>query len=322
MIQRRHFLAASAATLATPFALAQSWPQQPIRWIVPYPAGGGTDVLARTVAEAMRPGLGQTIVIDNRPGASTNIAGDIVARAKPDGYTVMSADNAILAYNEHLFTKLPFDPEKDFSYLGAMARFPLALVVNPSFPAKNVKEFIAYAKANPGKLNYASPGNGSPHHLAMELFKNRTGTFITHIPYRGAAPAVQDVMGGQVPCMFLDLAGGLPVMKAGKVRVLAIGSGKRAPSLPDVPTLAEAGVSGAEVYAFQGALGPAGLPEAIVTRFNAELNKALASAEVRKRAADFGMELLPGTPAQFKAMARAEAKRWGPIIKAAGVKLD
>jgi tripartite-type tricarboxylate transporter receptor subunit TctC len=321
-MQRRHFLAASATTLATPFALAQSWPDQPIRWIVPYPAGGGTDVLARTVAEAMRPGLGQTIVIDNRPGASTNIAGDIVARAKPDGYTVMSADNAILAYNEHLFTKLPFDPEKDFTYLGAMARFPLALVVNPSFPAKTVKEFIAYAKANPGKLNYASPGNGSPHHLAMELFKNRTGTFITHIPYRGAAPAMQDVIGGQVPCMFLDLAGGLPVMKAGKVRVLAIGSSKRAPSLPDVPTLAEAGVPGAEVYAFQGALGPAGLPEAIVTRFNAELNKALASAEVRKRAADFGMELLPGTPAQFKAMASAEAKRWGPIIRAAGVKLD
>ena len=321
-MQRRHFLAASAVTLATPFALAESWPQQPIRWIVPYPAGGGTDVLARTVAEAMRPGLGQTIVIDNRPGASTNIGGDIVARARPDGYTVMSADNAILAYNEHLFTRLPFDPEKDFTYLGAMARFPLALVVNPSFPAKNVKEFIAYAKANPGKLNYASPGNGSPHHLAMELFKNRTGTFITHIPYRGAAPAVQDVMGGQVPCMFLDLAGGLPVMKAGKVRVLAIGSSKRAPSLPDVPTLAEAGVSGAEVYAFQGALGPAGLPEAIVARFNAELDKALASAEVRKRAADFGMELLPGTPAQFKAMARAEAKRWGPIIRAAGVKLD
>ncbi|MFI4927138.1 MAG: Bug family tripartite tricarboxylate transporter substrate binding protein [Burkholderiales bacterium] len=321
-MQRRHFLAASAATLATPFALAQSWPQQPIRWIVPYPAGGGTDVLARTVAEAMHPGLGQTIVIDNRPGASTNIAGDIVARAKPDGYTVMSADNAILAYNEHLFTKLPFDPEKDFSYLGAMARFPLALVVNPSFPAKDVKEFIAYAKAHPGKLNYASPGNGSPHHLAMELFKNRTGTFNTHIPYRGAAPAVQDVIGGQVPCMFLDLAGGLPIMKAGKVRVLAIGSSKRAPSLPDVPTLAEAGVPGAEVYAFQGVLGPAGLPEAIVTRFNAELNKALASAEVRKRAADFGMELLPGTPAQFKAMARAEAKRWGPIIRTAGVKLD
>jgi len=322
MMQRRHFLAASAAALASPFALAQAWPEQPIRWIVPYPPGGGTDVIARSLAEAMRPSLGQQILVDNRPGAATNIGGDLVAHAKPDGYTVMSADNAILAFNEHLFTKLPFNPEKDFSYLGAIGRFPLALVVNPSFPAKNLQEFIAYAKSHPGRINYGSPGNGSPHHLAMELFKNRTGTFITHIPYRGMAPALQDVMGGQIPCMFLDLAGGLPVMQTGKVRVLAIGSAKRAPALPDVPTLAEAGVSGAEVYAFQGVLGPAGLPEPIVTRFNGELNKALASADVQKRAKDFGMEMLPGTPAQFKAMARAEAKRWGGIIQAAGVKLD
>jgi tripartite-type tricarboxylate transporter receptor subunit TctC len=320
-MQRRSFIVAGAA-LAAAGVQAQGYPEQPVRWVVPYPAGGGTDVLARTVAEAMRPALGQQILVDNRPGASTNIGGELVARAKADGYTVMSADNAILAYNEHLFTKLPFSPEKDFTYIGGMARFPLALVVHPDFPAKTLKEFIAYAKASPGKLNYASPGNGSPHHLAMELFKNRTGTFITHIPYRGAAPAVQDVMGGQVPCMFLDLAGGLPVMQSGKVRVLAIGSARRAPSLPNVPTLAEAGVSNVEVYAFQGLLGPAGLPDAVVTRLNSELNKALVSAAVQKRAADFGMEVLPGTPAQFKAMARAEAQRWGLIIKTAGVKLD
>ena len=321
-MQRRNFLAASAAAFATPLSFAQSWPDQPIRWIVPYPPGGGTDVIARSLAEAMRPALGQQVLVDNRPGAATNIGGDLVAHAKPDGYTVLSADNAILAFNEHLFGKLPFNPEKDFSYLGAIGRFPLALVVNPSFPAKNLQEFIAYVKANPGKVNYGSPGNGSPHHLAMELFKNRTGTFITHIPYRGMAPALQDVMGGQIPCMFLDLAGGLSVMQAGKVRVLAIGSAKRALALPNVPTLAEAGVSNAEVFAFQGVLGPTGMPEALVTRFNAELNKALATADVRKRATDFGMELLPGTPAEFKALARAEAKRWGPIIKAAGVKLD
>jgi tripartite-type tricarboxylate transporter receptor subunit TctC len=322
-MQRRHFLAASAAAFASPLsAFAQSWPDQPIRWIVPYPPGGGTDVIARSLAEAMRPALGQQVLVDNRPGAATNIGGDLVAHAKPDGYTVLSADNAILAFNEHLFGKLPFNPEKDFSYLGAIGRFPLALVVNPSFPAKTLQEFIAYVKANPGKVNYGSPGNGSPHHLAMELFKNRTGTFITHIPYRGMAPALQDVMGGQIPCMFLDLAGGLSVMQAGKVRVLAIGSARRASALPNVPTLAEAGVSNAEVFAFQGVLGPAGMPDALVTRFNAELNKALASADVRKRATDFGMELLPGTPAEFKALARAEAKRWGPIIKAAGVKLD
>ncbi|WP_462388280.1 Bug family tripartite tricarboxylate transporter substrate binding protein [Acidovorax sp. Q11] len=326
-MQRRTLLsalAAAGATTAAPWAAAQSanWPDQPLRWVVPYPAGGGTDVLARTVAEAMRQTLGQQIVVDNRPGASTNIGGQAVATAKPDGYTFMSADNAILAYNEHLFTKLPFSPEKDFSYVGGISRFPLALVVHPSFEAKTVKEFLDYVRANPGKLNYASPGNGSPHHLAMEMFKHRTKSFITHIPYRGAAPALQDVMGGQVPCMFLDLAAGLPVITSGKVRALAIGSAKRVAALPDVPTLAEAGVPNTEVFAFQGILAPAGLPAAITTRLNAELNKALLNPAVVKRMNDFGMEALPGTPEQFRTMARAESKRWGEIIKAAGVKLD
>lgn len=326
-MQRRTLLsalAAAGATTAAPWALAQqaAWPDQPLRWVVPYPAGGGTDVLARTVAEAMRQTLGQQIIVDNRPGASTNIGGQAVATAKPDGYTFMSADNAILAYNEHLFTKLPFNPEKDFTYVGGISRFPLALVVHPSFEAKTVKEFLDYARANPGKLNYASPGNGSPHHLAMEMFKNRTKTFLTHIPYRGAAPALQDVMGGQVPCMFLDLAAGLPVITSGKVRALAIGSAKRVAALPDVPTLAEAGVPNTEVFAFQGILAPAGLPAAITARLNGDLNKALLNPAVVKRMNDFGMEALPGTPEQFRAMARAESKRWGEIIKAAGVKLD
>ena len=326
-MQRRTLLsalAAAGATTAAPWALAQqaAWPDQPLRWVVPYPAGGGTDVLARTVAEAMRQTLGQQIIVDNRPGASTNIGGQAVATAKPDGYTFMSADNAILAYNEHLFTKLPFNPEKDFTYVGGISRFPLALVVHPSFEAKTVKEFLNYVRANPGKLNYASPGNGSPHHLAMEMFKHRTKSFITHIPYRGAAPALQDVMGGQVPCMFLDLAAGLPVITSGKVRALAIGSAKRVAALPDVPTLAEAGVPNTEVFAFQGILAPAGLPAAITTRLNAELNKALLNPAVVKRMNDFGMDALPGTPEQFRTMARAESKRWGEIIKAAGVKLD
>ena len=325
-MQRRTLLsalAAAGATTAAPWAAAQSaWPDQPLRWVVPYPAGGGTDVLARTVAEAMRQTLGQQIVVDNRPGASTNVGGQMVATAKPDGYTFMSADNAILAYNEHLFTKLPFNPEKDFTYVGGISRFPLALVVNPALEAKTVKEFLAYARANPGKLNYASPGNGSPHHLAMEMFKNRTKTFLTHIPYRGAAPALQDVMGGQVPCMFLDLAAGLPVITSGKVRALAIGSAKRVAALPDVPTLAEAGVPNTEVFAFQGILAPAGLPAAITARLNGDLNKALLNPAVVKRMNDFGMEALPGTPEQFRAMARAESKRWGEIITSAHIKLD
>ncbi len=315
-------LASGAAVAAIPFAHAQDYPSQLIKWVVPYPAGGGTDVIARVLAEAMRQTLGQQIVIDNRPGASTNIGADLVAKSKPDGYTILSADNAVLAFNEHLFSKLPFSPEKDFTYIGAIGKFPLALVVHPDFPAKTFKEFLAYVKANPGKVNYASPGNGSPHHLAMEMFKARTGTFITHIPYRGAAPAMADVMGGQVPCMFLDLASGLPIMQGNKVRVLAIGSGARSKRLPDVPTLAEVGVPNTEVFAFQGILGPAGLPAAVVNKLNSDLNKAFSTPAVQKRFDDFGMEAMPGTPAQFAALSRAESKRWGPIIKQAGIKLD
>ncbi len=325
-MQRRTLLsalAATAASTATPWAQAQAdFPNQLIRWVVPYPAGGGTDVLARTVAEAMRQTLGQQIVVDNRPGASTNIGAQAVATAKADGYTIMSADNAVLAFNEHLFSKLPFSPEKDFTYVGGISRFPLALVVHPSFEAKTMKEFLDYVRANPGKINYASPGNGSPHHLAMEMFKNRTKTFLTHIPYRGAAPALQDVMAGQVPCMFLDLAAGLPVIQSGKVRALAICTAKRVPALPDLPTLAEVGVPNTEVFAFQGILGPKGLPANVTQRLNADLNKALGHPAVVKRMQDFGMEALPGTPEQFRTLARAEAKRWGEIIKAAGVKLD
>ncbi|QNN57722.1 tripartite tricarboxylate transporter substrate binding protein [Diaphorobacter ruginosibacter] len=327
-MKRRSLLQHAAAltgAAAAPWALAQSgnYPHQPIRWVVPYPAGGGTDVLARAVAEAMRGGLGAQIIVDNRPGASTNIGAQIVATSKPDGYTVLSADNAVLAYNEYLFTKLPFHPEKDFTYVGGLTRFPLVLVVHPGFAeGRTFKDFMAYVRANPGKVNYASPGNGSPHHLAMEMFKYRTKTFLTHIPYRGAAPALQDVMGGQVPCMFLDLAAGLSVIQSGKVKALAIGSAKRAPLLPDVPTLAEVGIQDTEVYAFQGMLAPAGLPADITKRLNTELNKALASPEVVKRMQDYGMESLAGTPEQFRAMARAEARRWGPIIKATGVKLD
>jgi tripartite-type tricarboxylate transporter receptor subunit TctC len=325
MIRRRFAfgLAATAAAFASPLALAQGqYPDQVIKWVVPYPAGGGTDNLARTLAESMRAGLGQQIVIDNRPGAATNIGAEAVARSKPDGYSIMSADNALMAFNEHLFKKLPFNPEKDFTYIGAIGKFPLALVVHPSFPAQNFKDFLAYVKANPGKVSYASVGNGSPHHLAMELFKNRTGTFITHIPYRGAAPAMQDVMAGQVPVMFLDLASGLSIIKSGKVRPLAIGSQGRSPMLPDVPTLAEVGIKNAEVFAFQGLLGPAGLAPGVVTRLNQELNKALAEPAVLKRFSDFGFEPVRGTPEEFKKLARSEAARWGQVIRANSVSLD
>ena len=207
---------------------------------MPYPPGGGTDMLARAIAEAMRPALGEPLVVDNRPGAATDIGADLVAKARLHDYTVMSADNALMAYNEHLFSRLPFDAEKDFSY--------------------TVKELLDEGRARPGQLDYASPGNGSPHHLAMELFKSRTRAFITHIPYRGAAPALQDVMGGQVPCMFLELPAGLP---------------------------------GSEVYAFQGLVGPAGLPAGVVQKLNAAVNQVLQDPAVVKRMHDYGMEAQP-----------------------------
>jgi len=318
---RRRFLAATAASTLFPALNAQAQANT-LRWVVPYPPGGGTDVLGRTLAEAMRGPLGMTIVIENKPGASTNIAAQDVARAAPDGRTVLQADNALMAFNEHLFKKLPGDPDKDFTYIGGIGKFPLALVVHPDFPAKNFKEFMAYLRAHPGQVNYASPGNGSPHHLAMEMFKNRTKTYLVHIPYRGAAPAMQDVMAGQVPVMFLDLASGLPIMQSGKVRVLAYGGKARTPLLPGVPTLIEENVREVEVFAFQGLLGPAGMAPATVQRLNAELNKALADTTVLKRFLDFGMEPMPGTPEQFRAFARSEARRWGPIIREAGITLD
>ncbi len=301
---------------------ASGYPDQPIKWVVPYPAGGGTDTLARTLGQAMAAELGQPILVDNRPGASTNIGADLVARSRPDGYTIMSADNALLAFNEHLFKKLPFDPARDFTFIGAIGRFPLVLVVNPNFPAQDFNGFLAYVKANPDKVNYASPGNGSPHHLAMEMFKNRTGTSLVHIPYKGAAPAMQDVMGGQVGVMFLDLASGLSIVQSGKVVPLAIGTDQRSPLLPDVPTLKELGVTNAEVFAFQGVVGPAGLSQPVVARLNQALNKALADPAVTQRFTDFGLEVQAGTPAQFVELARAESRRWGPVIKANSISLD
>ena len=324
-MNRRQLISMLAATAAAPgmSAFAQTrYPDQIIKWVVPYPAGGGTDNLARALAESMRAGLGQQIIIDNRPGASTNIGAELVTRSKPDGYTIMSADNALLSFNEHLYKKLPFSPEKDFSYIGAIGRFPLLLVVHPDFPAKNFAQFFAHVRANPGNVSYASVGNGSPHHLAMELFKNRTQTFLTHIPYRGAAPAMQDVIGGQVPVMFLDLASGISHIRAGKVRALAIGTSTRSSAVPDVPTLTELGIKNAEVFALQGVLGPAGLPEAVVTRLNSDLNKALGDTNVLKKFSDFGFEPLKTTPEEFKTLARSEAGRWGPVIRQANVVLD
>lgn len=317
-------LAAALALAASPFASAQpaAYPSQPVKWIVPYSAGGGTDNLARSLAEAMQPSLGQPLIIDNRPGASTNIGVSVMMQAKPDGYTIMQAENAALLFNEHMFTRLPYKPATDFTYIGTIGRFPVALVVHPDFPAKTVADFVRYVKANPEKVSYASPGNGSPHHMAMELFKQKAGLSIVHVPYKGAAPAMSDVMGGQVPVRMLDLASGLPIIRSGKVRVLAIALPQRASALPDVPTFVEAGFPDVNAYAFHGLVGPAGMPPEAVARLNTELHKAMRAPKVMKLFADFGFEALPGTPQDFYKLSRAESDRWGKIIQAAGVKLE
>ncbi len=316
-------IAVGASLAATAVAArAADWPDKPIRWVVPYPAGGGTDVVARTLGQAITPALGQQIIIDNRPGAATIVGADAVAHAKPDGYTVLTADTATLAANPSLYKKLPYAADKDFVHVGMVARFPLVLVATPNFPARTLKEAIDYAKKNPGKVNFASPGAGSPHHLAMELFMDQTQVKMTHVPYKGAAPAVQDLLAGQVDLMFLDLAAGQQNVVAGKLRALGVATPKRLGALPNVPTVAEGGVAGFEAYAWQGVVAPAGTPKAVVTRLNGELVKALKSPDVQKRFEGVGVEPVSSTPEEFAQYAKAEAERWGKLIKAKGITVD
>jgi tripartite-type tricarboxylate transporter receptor subunit TctC len=309
------------ALLAAPL-LAWSFPTRTIEWVVPYPAGGGSDVVARVVAEQMSKTLGQNIVILNKPGAATNIGADHVARAAPDGHTVLTADTATLAANPFLYNKLTYDAEKDLAPVGLMARFPLLLVVHPDVPAKNLKEFTTWAKAQAGGVNYASPGTGSPHHLATELFRDSTGLKLTHVPYKGAAPAVQDVMGGQVPFMFVDTAAGAPHIASGKLRAIAVASPKRVEGFDAVPTLAEQGLAGFEAYAWQGMAVPSGTPAAAITALNKALVAALGSAPVKERFKTLGLETIPGTPQQMAAYAKAEREKWGKVIRDGNIKLD
>ncbi|TXL79439.1 tripartite tricarboxylate transporter substrate binding protein [Vineibacter terrae] len=319
----RRTLLATGLSLAVPLpALAQAYPSQPIRWIVPYPAGGGTDVVARTLAEEMKAGLGQQIIVDNKPGAATIIGAEALKQSKPDGYTIGTGDTSTLSSNPHLYKTLPYDPAKDFVLIGMMARFNLLLVVHPSVEARTVKEFIALRAAAKEPLGYATPGIGTPHHLAMELFNQRSGSKGLHVPYKGAAPAVQDLIAGQVPSMFLDLAAGIQHVRSGKVRVLAVASAKRLAALPDVPTLAEAGVADSEAYALQGLAAPAGTPKPIVERLNAELVKAVGSPTVVKRFDELGVEPISSTPEQFAETVRAESTKWGALIKELKISLD
>jgi tripartite-type tricarboxylate transporter receptor subunit TctC len=300
---------------------ARDWPTQPIRWIVPYPAGGGSDVVARTVATGLDPLLGQTIIVENRPGAATIIGATAVAQSDPNGYTIGTADSGTLAYNPFLYAKLSYDPQK-FTYIGGLAKLPLLLAVNANSPYKSVADIIAAARKEPGKLTAASAGSGSPHHLALELFKQRANVNVLHVPYKGAAPAIQDLLGGQVDMMFIDLAAGLPNVKAGKLRVLATATPERLAILPDVPTMAEQGVLDFSAYAWQGVVGPAGMPDDAVRRLGRDLQRALNSSQVADKLKDMGVIPMPMGGPEFQAYADSERAMWAEVIKKANIKLE
>ncbi|HEY0294109.1 MAG TPA: tripartite tricarboxylate transporter substrate binding protein [Bordetella sp.] len=318
--------AAAALLLAaglTPAHAADDYPAAyPIHWVVPYAAGGGSDIVARNLQEGMSKVLSQTIIIDNKPGAATAIGAEYVAHAKPDGYTILSGDTATLAANPPLYPRLAYDPQRDFAPVGLMARFNMILVVNPSVPAHGMKEFMAWARAQKDGVSYGTPGAGSPHHLATELFRARTGLNLKHVPYRGAAPAVQDVMSGQVPMMFVDSASGQQYIASGKLRALAVASKDRLPGMPDVPTLIESGLPDFEAYAWQGLVVPKGTPQPVIDKLNAALNETLKSPTVIEKFKAMGLEVIPSTPRALDDYARAERAKWTQVIQDAHITIE
>ena len=327
---RRRIAFAAAALSASGLGLLHagsaaaqgSWPSKPITIIVPFSAGGTTDILARVVGQSLGTELGQTVIIDNRPGAGGNIGAAAVARAAPDGYTLLMGTVGTHAINEALYKKMPFEPQKDFAPLTRVALVPNVLVVPVALPYKTVSEIIAAAKSQPGKMTYASSGTGTSIHLSGELFKSMTGTDIIHIPYKGSAPAMTDLLGGQVMMMFDNLPSAIQHIRSGKLRAIAVTSGKRAPELPDVPTIAESGVKGFEATSWFGMFAPAGTPPEVVAKLNTAIVKLLGSPEVKKRLSEQGAEPHPEKPEQFAAFIRSEATKWGKVVKESGATVD
>ncbi len=304
-------------------ALAQdAYPSRTIKLVVPYPAGGTTDFLGRLVADQLKSGLGATVVVENKPGAGTTLGAEQVARAEPDGYALLMATSTTLAINKTLYKNLAYDPVKDFSPIALVAGVPFALIVNPQVPAKSLSEFIAYAKSKPG-LAYGSAGNGSPQHLGAEMLKASAGIDIRHVPYRGSVPAMLDVIAGHVPFMVVDLQPALQQIREGKVRVLGVTTPKRVAAAPDIPTLAEAGLAGFELVAWQGVVGPAGLPRAIVERLAAQIGTLVADPATRDKFTTVSLEPLPAsTPDSFADYVRTEVDRWAGIVRNSGAQLE
>ena len=303
-------------------AWPQAYPNHPIRLVVPFPAGGTTDILARDAAPKLTEALGQSVVVDNRPGAGGNIGADLVAKSQPDGYTLLMGTVGTHAINPSLYAKMPYDHIKDFVPVVLVAGVPNVLVVNPSLPVNSVADLIKLAKSKPGSINFASSGNGTSIHLSGELFKTMAGVDMMHVPYKGSAPALTDLIGGQVQVMFDNLPSSLPQIKAGKLRAIAVTSLKRSPALPDVPTINESGLPGFEASSWFGVLAPAGTPPGVVARINAEINKWLQSPEGKEQLLAQGAQAAGGTPEQFAAHIRAETDKWAKVVKASGAKVD
>jgi len=303
-------------------ACAQTYPAKPIQLIVPFPPGGGNDTVARAIAQQAGPALGQSIVVDNRPGAGGIIGADAAARAAPDGYTLFLGGVGSHAVNPNLHAKLSYDPVKDFAPITLVASAPSVLVVTPSLPVRTIAEFAAYARANPGKLNYASNGNGSSSHVAALLYETMSGVKMTHIPYKGVGPAMTDLMTGRVELMFNSIVAILPHIQAGKLRALAVTSSKRSALLPEVPTVAESGLPGYEAGSWYGILAPAGTPPAIIDRLHKEIVKSLKDPEVAKRLAGEGAEVIGSTPQEFAAHIKAELARMREAVRAGGLRVE
>jgi tripartite-type tricarboxylate transporter receptor subunit TctC len=323
-LARRRFLHLAAGAVALPaasrIAIAQTYPSRPVRWIVPFPPGGATDIVARLLGQWLSERLGQPFIIENRPGAGTNIGTEAAVRATPDGYTLLlvSAANAI---NGTLYDKLNFDFVRDIAPVAGIIRVPDVMVVHPTFPAKSVAEFVAYSKSNPGKINMASPGNGSPSHVAGELFKMMAGVDMLNVQYRGAAPAFTDLLGAQVQVMFPTTASAIEHIRGGRLRALAVTSVERWQVLPDVPTVADS-VPGYEASAWYGVGAPRNTPAAIIERLNQETNAALADPQIKARLADLGGTSLAGSPADFGKLIADETEKWGKMVKFSGAKVE
>jgi tripartite-type tricarboxylate transporter receptor subunit TctC len=311
-------LATAAALAPLGAAAADAWPSRPITIVVPFSAGGTTDILARVIGQALHGELGQTVIVDNRAGAGGNIGAAYAAKAPADGYTLFMGTVGTHAINQSLYKRLGFDPVKDFAPLTRVAMVPNLLVANPGKPYKTVKELIAYAKAHPGKVNFGSSGSGSSIHLSGELFNALAKVDMVHVPYKGSAPAVTDLLGGQIDIMFDNMPSAIQHVRAGRLRPLAVTTARRSPELPDVPTVAEAGVPGYEATSWFGMFAPAGTPAPVVARLNAALAKVLAQPEVKKKLAEQGAEAYSEKPEAFAEFMRKETAKWGKVVKESG----